>query len=317
MEDCPLKQPPCMDAMPLIQVSNLSRKPRDGWETRRREKILYPLERVWSALTESSQLRKWWCDEAEIDLRPGGLYAFSGKTVFPVTAPAEAAGNFEILDIDAPNRLEYRWFIGKVETKVLYEMESNLEQTELVVTQSAERCPAWPASDGHPNWWWTALPSLRSFIENGAPEIRFNYPRAAGQSPQRFEAAVPTYPWLVWGKLSDPAEVQRWWPQCPLAVASADGSPALECGGPASREVLAMEPPEHLEHDWHWQDATISRIEWGIAETDEDTIVSLTDHDLAAKAGDRVQRAIYWASTLLSLLQVSRTGTAPNEYQEG
>ena len=48
----------------------------------------------------------------------------------------------------------------------------------------------------------------------------------------------------------------------------------------------------------------------------EDTIVSITDHNPAEEETDRIQRAIYWASTLLSLLQVSRTGSAPEEYQE-
>ena len=59
--------------MPLIQVSSLSKKRRGAWEIRRREKILFPPERVWSALTEPRALTAWWCDEAELDLRPGGI----------------------------------------------------------------------------------------------------------------------------------------------------------------------------------------------------------------------------------------------------
>jgi|GEM_PF-1438311 len=302
--------------MAMIQVSNLSRKSRGAWETQRREKILYPPERVWSALTEARQLEEWWCDKAELDLRPGGRYAFSGRTVYPAAPGVEPEGNFELLDIEELVRLEYRWFIGEMETTVLYELESSLEQTELTVTQSAERCPAWPASDGLPNWWWTALPTLRTFIEDGAPELRLDYVKAGGDSPQRFEAAIPTYPWLIWSKLFDPAAVLRWWPQCPLAAPTAAGVSPPEGGGPASREVLDLEPPGRLVHDWHWQDGSLSRIEWNISETEDDTIVSITDHDPAADETDRVQRAIYWASTLLSLLQVSRTGDAPEEYQE-
>ena len=92
---------------------------------------------------------------------------------------------------------------------------------------------------------------------------------------------------------------------------------APEGCGPAGREVLSVDPPRRLENDWRWKDGTTSRIEWNITETEgEDTIVSITDHDPAEDEADRVQRAIYWASTLLSLLQVSRTGTAPQEYQE-
>ena len=101
----------------MIQVSNLSRKRRGAWEIRRREKILFPPERVWIALTEPGELTAWWCDEAELDLRPGGIYSFSGKTVYPTR---ETEGNFEILGIEDLSRLEYRWFIDEVETTVLY-----------------------------------------------------------------------------------------------------------------------------------------------------------------------------------------------------
>ncbi len=300
--------------MPMIQVSNLSKKRRGAWEIRRREKILFPPERVWSALTEPGELTAWWCDEAELDLRPGGIYSFSGKTVYPTR---ETEGNFEILGIEDLSRLEYRWFIDEVETTVLYELESNLEQTELIVTQSAERCPVWASSDSQPNWWWTALPTLRTFIEDGAPELRLDYAKAAAKAPQRFEASIPTYAWLVWSKLFDPAEVQRWWSPSPLAMSPEDGAEAPEGCGPASREVISLEPPQRLENDWHWKDGPASRIEWGLTETEgEDTIVSITDHNPAEEEADRVQRAIYWASTLLSLLQVSRTGSAPEEYQE-
>ena len=95
------------------------------------------------------------------------------------------------------------------------------------------------------------------------------------------------------------------------------GAEPPEGCGPASREVVSLEPPQRLTNDWHWKDGSVSRIEWGLTETDgEDTLVSITDHHPAEEEADRIQRAIYWASTLLSLLQVSRTGSAPEEYQE-
>ena len=80
--------------MAMIQVSTLSRKSRGAWETRRREKILYPPERVWSALTEARQLEEWWCDKAELDLRPGVLdkylYANAERFFFSERKPRYA-----------------------------------------------------------------------------------------------------------------------------------------------------------------------------------------------------------------------------------
>jgi uncharacterized protein YndB with AHSA1/START domain len=42
--------------------------------------IAAPRERVWAALTERNRLQAWLCDEAWIEARPGGRYAFRWRS---------------------------------------------------------------------------------------------------------------------------------------------------------------------------------------------------------------------------------------------
>lgn len=55
---------------------------------------------VWAALTEPEQISRWFGDETEIDLRPGGEAVFRWGDV-EVRATVEA--------VDPPKRFAYRW----------------------------------------------------------------------------------------------------------------------------------------------------------------------------------------------------------------
>lgn len=76
-------------------------------EIHRELTIGVPRERVWAALTEPDQLVQWFPTKgARVDLRPGGeLYLEWDEQ--------SATGTFD--EIDAPNRLVYRWFPGGTE----------------------------------------------------------------------------------------------------------------------------------------------------------------------------------------------------------
>ena len=60
-----------------------------------------PVERVWRAITEPAELARWFGEEAELDLRPGG----DGSMYWP------NHGRFpmRVVEVDAPRRLVWRW----------------------------------------------------------------------------------------------------------------------------------------------------------------------------------------------------------------
>ncbi len=68
------------------------------------EKVLElkaPLERVWEAITDAEELARWFGDEAEVDLRPGGnasmIWAAHGRFAMRVE------------EVEAPHRLVWSW----------------------------------------------------------------------------------------------------------------------------------------------------------------------------------------------------------------
>ena len=58
-------------------------------------------ERVWRALTDPVELGRWFGNEAQLDLRPGGEGWFGWERHGKFAARVEEA--------DAPNRLSWRW----------------------------------------------------------------------------------------------------------------------------------------------------------------------------------------------------------------
>jgi uncharacterized protein YndB with AHSA1/START domain len=66
-----------------------------------------PREDVWAAITEPDQISKWFPNEAELDLRPGGDGVFRwGDTEVRVTVET----------VDPPALFAYRWHPGQAQT---------------------------------------------------------------------------------------------------------------------------------------------------------------------------------------------------------
>jgi uncharacterized protein YndB with AHSA1/START domain len=305
-----------MSFVPLGRISRSSAP----WSLRRTELIAASPARTWRALVEPAELSRWWADWAEVDPRPGGRYAFGGPHVpgggARVPAGAGEAG-FEITAFEPGTRLEFRWPLGGVSTQVSYEIANVLESTEVIVTQEADRAPPGSPPRGAPDWWCVALPSLRSFVEKGRPDLRIDF-EAGGASPEiAFAAGVTTFPWVIWQKLTDPRELERWWAR----RAGVDLRPGgdfrlgLEEGGPET--AIEVDEGRRLVHDWAWPGGARGRVEWTIEETDEDTRVSVRDLGPWDPAQGREALLVRWAATLLDLKQMSERGVAPREYQNG
>jgi uncharacterized protein YndB with AHSA1/START domain len=91
-----------------------------------------PRERVWAALTEPDQVRRWFGTETKVDLRPGGKGEFSwDETVVP----------FTVEEVEPPRRYAYRWEpgatqTGKPTTLVEFTLEEVPEGTLLTLIES-------------------------------------------------------------------------------------------------------------------------------------------------------------------------------------
>jgi len=98
-----------------------------------RKEIVLPATRdeVWSALTDPEELERWFANDVELDLRPGGGASFRW-------------GNGEerhatVRDVEPGERLAFEWE-GEGEGEVEFTLEDDEEGTRLTVVETS---PAW------------------------------------------------------------------------------------------------------------------------------------------------------------------------------
>jgi len=292
--------------------------PNAPWWVRRRELIFASPARVWRAITEPAELVQWWCDSAEVDLRPHGAFEFGGPHVYGeshLRGGCSLGHPCEILEVEPESSLKLRWPLFGVSTVVHWELENHMEATRLTVTQTAEAAPGWDPGGGM-DWWWVALPTLRAYVEKGIPELRLDYAALRASERIRLESRFTTFPWVIWSKLTTPSEVGRWWAPCSALELRVGGAFRLDLkeGGPSS--VLGVNEGSSFTHDWRWGETTVSQVTWTIEEMDEDVLVRVEDKGPWPPGMPRDACGIRWAATLLLLQQMSERGLTPREHQD-
>jgi len=104
--------------------------------------VVYPqsIERVWAALTEPEQMKRWFCSVGiEIDLRPGGAARFHFN---------EGSFRAVVETVEPPRHFAFRWVPGGLEdqelpvdaqgplTLVDFQLESVADGTRLRLVES-------------------------------------------------------------------------------------------------------------------------------------------------------------------------------------
>lgn len=124
-------------------------------------------ERVFRALTDPDEIPVWWNDDeryqtitAEIDLRPGGRYRFSGDSARLGTF--EVTGTYRI--VEPPRRLVYTWSPdwedGARNSTVEITLAPTQRGTRVRVVHTGFLTPE--ARDAHAGGWPTVLRHLAS-----------------------------------------------------------------------------------------------------------------------------------------------------------
>jgi uncharacterized protein YndB with AHSA1/START domain len=110
----------------------------DSDRIEREVQIDAPVETVWSIVTEPRNITRWFADEAEVDLRPGG------ELVFRFDSGVDGKGVVE--RVEPPHRFAFRWISPEPErdmvaaqghyTTVEFSLEARGEGTLLRVVES-------------------------------------------------------------------------------------------------------------------------------------------------------------------------------------
>lgn len=135
--------------------------------------VAAPVERVWAALTEADQLRQWFGDAAEVDLRPGGAMVNHWEGHGNVLGVVEK--------VEPPHFFSYRWArpIGAEPrdgntTLVEFTLTPERDGTRLRVVESGFRELDAPERDRatyageNTEGWKMELDELRVYLERAA-----------------------------------------------------------------------------------------------------------------------------------------------------
>jgi uncharacterized protein YndB with AHSA1/START domain len=128
--------------------------------------IAAPVEKVWEGFVSKEANRTIFMGaDFDVDLRPGGAMAWSGpgkdgKLVRYVTG--------EVLRVDAPRLLEYRFGMGdgQVMSRVKVELTPETEAVKVVVTND-EFADDDPAYAQNADGWPRILSRLKTLLETG------------------------------------------------------------------------------------------------------------------------------------------------------
>jgi uncharacterized protein YndB with AHSA1/START domain len=103
-------------------------------------------ERVWAIVTEPRHVARWFSDEAEIDLRPGGAMLLTWHRVGAYRGRVEA--------VEPPRRFAFRWLRREdnepgagTSTFVEFLLEPEGDGTRLRVVESGFRELDWPEEE--------------------------------------------------------------------------------------------------------------------------------------------------------------------------
>ena len=133
-----------------------------------------PVETVWQVVTDPAQVSLWFCDAAEIDLRPGG----QGRLTFADKATSQRATVLlSVETVQPPHTFAFRWDYPEGETphpgnslRVEFRLADEGGQTRLRVTESGFPQLDRPEDhlagylDAHNKGWDIHLASLHDYV---------------------------------------------------------------------------------------------------------------------------------------------------------
>jgi len=94
--------------------------------------LQHPPDKVWRALTDPVLLSEWLLPIAGLELEPGAAFTFE-------TQPRpgwDGIVNCRMLEIEAHQKLSYRWVVGDMDTVVTFTLTATVSGTRLSLVHS-------------------------------------------------------------------------------------------------------------------------------------------------------------------------------------
>jgi uncharacterized protein YndB with AHSA1/START domain len=258
-----------------------------------------PPEIVFSALTNSGAVTKWFAEYAEISLETL-RYDFWGR--YTPNVPDRDAGQHTINNVTTNQMLSYVWQLGTQNTVVSLELipEAGLTNLTLNHEQLPERLGFQLES-----FWSLSLENLRGFVEHHREGLRCDFSQNVGDVLQ-LSTEIHAAPSTVFDALTNPSQLARY--------TSPDAEVNTEKGiydfhfgdnlGP--KKILELEPNHKLTHDWHFPNEAESVVTWMCEELSEGTRLTIVHSGFAKDRGS--SHALGWLSMMAQLRNMLETG---------
>lgn len=284
-------------------------------------RIAHPVEKVWRAITESTELVQWFPAKVELELAVGGKvrWVFEGHE----TAGPEGTVN----ELDPPRLLEYTLgphVVGDVafgEATLRFELHPDEMGCLLVfINTFADR----PSAASFATGWQICLGALDMMLD-GKPvevsdrtaELHDAYVEAFGLDEGSAHETADGWTVRFERQLTQP--VDKVWAMLTGFDASTPGAAALAVDGPAplastneyvpASSLSAVNPPTLLEYSWQHGGKQVGRVRWELSKGPGGARVVLTQ-TLPKELKDQRSTALAAWHTHLELLADRLRGQA-------
>jgi uncharacterized protein YndB with AHSA1/START domain len=273
--------------------------------------------RVFAAWTSAEELRCWFAEHVDVDVRDDGAFAFWGRHTYG--APVEADGRQKITRLEHDRLLSFRWPFEGVDSEVTVTLapgagDRGSSDTQLTLEHNFyDTLPGVYVEELVDDLWRLTLGNLGAQLRGGEGIVLPDY---SDPSPEiRLSIVIDAPPERVFRALLDPAALNRW------VATAADVEPRVGgrysygwsyqhggrdvAGGPT--RILDLVPNQRLVTDWpDWRgDPTRlpTRVVWMLEPVDGKTRVTVV-HGEFPRTVDISDYPFGWPSFLHRLRDV-------------
>jgi uncharacterized protein YndB with AHSA1/START domain len=201
---------------------------------------------VYNALTNAGALETWFAEHAEVDL-PARRYDFWGR--YTPETPDREQGRHEIIAAEQDSLLRFAWPLKGVTTEVEYRLHPRDGATILTVTHTGCGTDT-TAPCASEDSWLLALENLRRHVEGRPVHARFDFHTLDSLAEIRHEIEIDAPADVVFSKLVEPAELNRWIAYNAAVEPQVGGTFDLGWGEGMTSEILEIEPHTKLVYGW-------------------------------------------------------------------
>jgi uncharacterized protein YndB with AHSA1/START domain len=261
----------------------------DRYVLRFERHLSHPVERVWRAVTDASEMAQWFPGQPRIELRVGGEARFAepGFDVDPDLLPTHGT----VTELEPPEVFAFRW--GK--DLLRFELSAEGDGCMLVFTHTfANRASAPRSAAG----WSVCIDSLAALVD-GAGEsgvagdswhdyyVRYRrdlgskgvLSRQGDSAVLRFERLLEHPAGDAWDALTRPERMSEWLAEAtfePVVGGSIELRLAHPPGYVVTGTVRRIERPKVLEYSWTSPGEPAGTVKWQIIPAGDRCLVLLT-----------------------------------------